>query len=99
MRRRAWFAVALCCLLGLLSWGVSSRLGKATVASKVKDRLKLSEIHLTEKEPGKYEGSGTGTDGTTYTIRATQTEHELRWEYEDSKGNRGSGVERESRSR
>jgi hypothetical protein len=50
-------------------------------------------------EPGKYEGSGTGEDGTTYKLKATYRENksdgkpksELEYEAQDSKGNSSKG--------
>jgi hypothetical protein len=102
MRRRDFLIVTVVSLLSPLVWGCSGRTGvwgKGAIESKLKDELKLKEIHLTETEHGKYEGTGTGVDGTVYKIKATQSEskktdlkqRELRWEAEGPKDQRTSG--------
>jgi hypothetical protein len=64
--------------------GCSSESGKAAgskatrwnipqIESKIKGWAKLKAIQLTEKENGKYEGTGTGEDGLAYKIKATYT--------------------------
>ena len=47
------------------------------IESKIKNRAKLKEIQLTEKENGKYEGTGTGEDGLLYKITAEYVYSEL----------------------
>jgi len=101
MHRRELLIITLCCLFCALEWGCSSQAGrsKAEIESKLKHNLNLKEIHLTEGEKGNYDGTGTTADGTTLKIKVTQSEGELRWEYEDSEGRNGGGSEgaRESR--
>ncbi len=94
-------------LLCFLGWGCSSknvsgrptRWSKDQIESKIKDGAKLKEIHLTETEKGKYEGTGTGEDGLAYKIKATytfsevgdKTEWEFHWDAESPKGEHKSG--------
>jgi hypothetical protein len=88
--------VLFLCALG---WGCSSQPpphdpNKTAVESKLRSELKLKEIRLTVIEPGKYEGTGTGEDGTTYKLKATYREstsngkatEQLDYEVENSKG-------------
>jgi hypothetical protein len=99
--RRRHLLIITCCLFCPLVWGCSSqaRPNKAAIESKLKDSLKLQDIHLTETEQGKYEGTGRSEDGTTYKVKATHTQgksnglnyRELRWEAEDSKGHKITG--------
>jgi hypothetical protein len=81
------------------SAGRPTRWSKGQLESKIKDGAKLKEIHLTEIEKGKYEGTGTGEDGLAYKIKATYTfsevgdksEYEFHWDAESPKGEHKSG--------
>jgi hypothetical protein len=75
MHRRHLLILLQSGLLCILGWGCSSRpqLTKADIEAKIKDSIPLKEIHLTEAEPGKYEGTGTGRDGRTWKIKASYT--------------------------
>ena len=72
------------------TWSKPPRWNMTQIESKIKDGAKLKELHLTEKESGKYEGTGTGEDGLTYKIKATYTysesedkaEYEFHWDAE-----------------
>jgi hypothetical protein len=46
----------------------------AAVESKLRSKLKLKQVRLTVIETGKYQGTGTGEDGTTYKLKATYRE-------------------------
>jgi hypothetical protein len=86
-----------------LGWGCSSqsRLKKAEIEAKLKDKLKLTTIQLTEMEPDRYEGTGTRADGTTHKIKASYSQtkkdglskNELKWETEGPKGEKTTGGE------
>jgi hypothetical protein len=103
MHRRHLLLITLSCLLCLLVEGCSSqsRLSKADIEAKLKDKLKLTTIQLTETEPGKYEGTGASADGSTHKVKASysqtkkdgMTKHELSWEAENPKGHKTTGNE------
>jgi hypothetical protein len=91
--------MSLCCVLCALGWGCSSQApphdpNQTAVESKLRSELKLKEIRLTVKKPGKFEGTGRGDDGTTYKLKATYHENmsnskateQLDYEAEDSQG-------------
>jgi hypothetical protein len=109
MSKSALRTVSICCLLGFLVLGCSSKTtwNKAQIESKIKEGAKLKEVHLTETGNGTYEGTGTGENGTTYQLKATythgegdgKTKNELRWEGEDSNGNRIGGQTAEEGTR
>jgi hypothetical protein len=90
-------------LLCIFAWGCSSKpqLSKADIEAKIKGSIPLTQIHLTETEPGKYEGTGTGPDGRTWKIKASYTyakkdgryKSDLTWEAGDSKGEKKNGNE------
>jgi len=93
MHRRNALLITLCCLFGSFEWGCSSqtRRSKADIESRLKDILKLKDIHLTEGAKGSYEGTGTNENGTTYTIKATQNNNQVQWKSENSKTGIGTG--------
>lgn len=71
------------------------------IESKIKSRAKLKDIQLTEREDGKYEGTGTGKNGLGYKIKATysytdsgnKAEYKFHFDAEDSNGNVTGGTE------
>ena len=67
-------------------------LGRAEVEEKVKENLNWEELHLTEDSKRKYSGSGTSMGGERYNITVTQDDDELRWTFDDGKGNGGTGM-------
>ena len=100
--------LALC----FLESGCSLKSGKATpskptrwnmtqIEAKIKNWAKLKEIQLTEKQNGKYEGTGTGEDGLKYRITATyvygenneKVEYEFHFDAENTNGIVTSGTE------
>jgi hypothetical protein len=97
------------CFLGS---GCSFKSGEATpskptrwnitqIESKIKNWAKLKEIQMTEKEKGKYEGTGIGEDGLKYKIIATyvfqkndeKVEYEFHFDAENTNGSVTSGTE------
>jgi apolipoprotein N-acyltransferase len=78
MSRKNFSKIAIVLLaLSFLESGCSLESGKATqskptrwnmtrIEAKIKNWAKLKEIHLTDKQNGKYEGTGTGEDGLLY---------------------------------
>ena len=99
MQRANSRIIPLCCFLCALGWGCSSQPppndpNKTAVESKLRSELKLKEVRLTVIEPGKYEGTGTDEDGTTYKLKATYREsksngkatEQIDYETENSKG-------------
>jgi hypothetical protein len=91
--------IPVCYFLCALGWGCSSQPpphdpNQTAVESKLRSELKLKEVRLTVIAPGKYEGTGTGEDGTTYKLKATYHEsmsngkatEQLDYEAENSKG-------------
>jgi hypothetical protein len=104
----AFVLLALC----FLESGCSLESGKATpnkptrwnmtqIEAKIKNWAKLKEIQLTEKENGKYEGTGTGEDGLLYKITAAylyselldKVEYEFHFDAERTNGIITSGTE------
>jgi hypothetical protein len=87
---------------GKATWSKPTRWSMTQIESKIQGWAKLKEIHLTEKENGKYEGTGTGEDGLTYKINATYTysetgdkaEYEFHFDAEGPKGIIKSGTEK-----
>src|SRR5262245_37013514 len=86
-----WVSMALVTLgtFGLLNSLFPAPLNRASIEAKLRERYKLKEIHLTEKDSGQYEGTGTTTDGRMHKFLAvTQREQKLSWVDEDSEGGR-----------
>ena len=89
MNRKNFSKIAIVLLaLCFLESGCSLESGKATqskptrwnmteIDAKIKNWAKLKEIQLTDKQNGKYEGTGTGEDGLLYKITATYIYSEL----------------------
>lgn len=113
MSRMNLSGISLLLAFGVLGSGCSSRSGEANgnkprrwdtaqIASKIKSWAKFKEIHLTEKENGKYEGTGTGEDGLAYKIKATyaysdsgeRAEYEFHFDAEGPNGVTKSGTEK-----
>jgi hypothetical protein len=111
-RRNASKIAIVLSALCFLESGCSFKSGEATqskptrwnmtqIESKIKNWAKLKEIQLTEKEKGKYEGTGMGEDGLTYRITATyvyeekneKVEYEFRFDAENTNGSVTSGTE------
>ena len=99
MQRANSRIIALCYFLCALAWGCSSQPpphdpNQTAVESKLRSKLKLKQVRLTVIETGKYQGTGTGEDGTTYKLKATYREsmsngkatEQLDYEAENSKG-------------
>jgi ABC-type oligopeptide transport system substrate-binding subunit len=114
MMNRTNFSKIAIVLLALcfLESGCSFESGKATqskptrwnitqIEAKIKNWAKLKEIQLTDKQNGKYEGTGTGEDGLTYEITAAyaysesedNVEYEFHFDAEDTNGIVTSGTE------
>ena len=114
MKNRKNFSKIAIVLLAhcFLESGCSFKSGEATqskptrwnmtqIESKIKNWAKLKEIQLTEKEKGKYEGTGMGKDGLEYKIIATyvyeetneNVEYEFRFDAENTNGDVTSGTE------
>jgi hypothetical protein len=113
MNRKNFSKIAIVLLaLCFLESGCSLESGKATqskptrwnmthIEAKIKNWAKLKEIQLTEKENGKYEGTGTGEDGLLYKITATylyselldKVEYEFHFDAERTDGIITSGTE------
>jgi hypothetical protein len=114
MMNRTNFSKIAIVLLALcfLESGCSLESGKATqskptrwnitqIEAKIKNWAKLKEIQLTDKQNGKYEGTGTGEDGLTYEITAAyaysesedNVEYEFHFDAEDTNGIVTSGTE------
>ncbi len=62
--------------------GKQARWSRAEIESKIKNSAKLKQIQLTEKETGKYEGTGMGEDGLMYKIRWTYTYSESEYNFQ-----------------
>ena len=99
MQRANSRIIPVCYFLCALGWGCSSQppphdRNQTAVESKLRSELKLKEVRSTVIEPGKYEGTGTGEDGTTYKLKATYHEsmskgkatEQLDYEAENPKG-------------
>jgi ABC-type oligopeptide transport system substrate-binding subunit len=113
MNRKNFSKIAIVLLaLCFLESGCSFESGKATqskptrwnitqIEAKIKNWAKLKEIQLTDKQNGKYEGTGTGEDGLTYKITAAyaysesedNVEYEFHFDAEDTNGIVTSGTE------
>jgi hypothetical protein len=59
----------------------------------VADELKLDEVELRPKGPGRFVGAGATADGVRWTIDVTQVvdEHVLKWKAVDAAGERRTG--------
>jgi hypothetical protein len=99
MQRATSRILPVCYFLCALGWGCSSQPAphdpnQTAVESKLRSKLQLKEVRLTVIEPGTYEGTGTGEDGTTYKLKATYHEsmsngnakEQLDYEAENSQG-------------
>jgi hypothetical protein len=53
---------------------------KAELEADIGQRLKLTDVTLTEGEKGKYTGTGKGADGMTYEVKVTVTDRSMSWE-------------------
>jgi hypothetical protein len=113
MNRKNFFKIAVVLLAHcFLESGCSLKSGEATpskptrwnitqIESRIKNWAKLKEIQLTEKEKGKYEGTGIGEDGLKYNIIATyvyeenneKVEYEFHFDAENTNGSVTSGTE------
>jgi hypothetical protein len=61
-------------------------LNQADIETEIKEALKLQQVHLVERAPGEFSGTGKASDGTKYKIKVTQSQNKLTWESEDEKG-------------
>jgi hypothetical protein len=110
MHRGNHYLILLCCLLCILSWGCSSQAPpkqaatdpkQTAVEARLRDGLKLKEVHMTETGQDQYEGTGMGENGMTYRIKATYrlsksngtVKSRIDYEAEDSKGGGTKGYE------
>ena len=113
MNRKNFSKIAIVLLaLCFLESGCSLESGKATpnkptrwnmtqIEAKIKNWAKLKEIHLADKQNGKYEGTGTGEDGLLYKITAAylyselldKVEYEFHFDAEPTNGIITSGTE------
>jgi hypothetical protein len=68
-------------------------MNKAEVEAFMKDRLKLSEISLTDKGEGAFSGTGKKNNGSSYSLEVTLDEkgRRIEWKTTDEKGVVGGG--------
>jgi hypothetical protein len=92
MHRLLWTLAALLLLVGCSQKNLGA-MNKEEVEAFMKDRLKLTEISLTENPDGTFGGTGKKADGSKHSIEVTldPKDQRIEWKVRDAKGNVSGG--------